>query len=175
VADRTGLENRSTRKGTQGSNPCLSAFDSRYKRSDHLRNPEFSRGFFAFMASGFACHDLHSRVQVDAKRCKKWKIEWHQYRHLGTTVGTYEMQFYWQLVGALTGRFPKQCRRNVNNTAQCTHKPCRTIPDPCAACIAAAFAGVPSGQAVHQPSCAASPGSGPSSQSHRYRSRCVPR
>ena len=48
MAYRTGLENRSTRKGTQGSNPCLSAFNSRFKSSAYLRNPEFSRGFFAF-------------------------------------------------------------------------------------------------------------------------------
>ena len=92
----SGLENRSTRKGTQGSNPCLSAFDSRSKRSVYPRNPEFSRGFFAFMAPAFACHVLHSAVQNHAARCKFQRAvrhlfrrtDRHRYRHLGTIDGT---------------------------------------------------------------------------------------
>ena len=56
------------------------------------RNPEFTRGFFAFMGLGFApCPWPCPRVPGVQKgeNCDNTrKTEWHQYGHLGTTDGT---------------------------------------------------------------------------------------
>ena len=56
------------------------------------RNPEFTRGFFAFMDLGFApCPWPCPRVPGVQKgeNCDNTrKTEWHQYGHLGTTDGT---------------------------------------------------------------------------------------
>ena len=79
-------------QGTGSSNLPLSASDSRSKRSVYPRNPEFSRGFFAFTARDSACHALHSVVQTDAVQCKFQRAVRHQYGHLGTTVGTSDGQ-----------------------------------------------------------------------------------
>gem|GEM_PF-2529866 len=57
MAYRTGLENRSTRKGTQGSNPCLSAHET-------LIFLHFCWGFQGFLRWGqhlLQCHPLPPR------------------------------------------------------------------------------------------------------------------
>jgi len=67
------------------------------KRSVYLRNPEFSRGFFAFMAPEFLQigprHVLHSAVQTHAEKCKSQRAVRHQYGHLGTTDGSSSLPF----------------------------------------------------------------------------------
>ena len=56
------------------------------------RNPEFTRGFFAFMGLGFGlCPSPCPRIPGVQKgeNCDNTrKTEWHQYGHLGTPDGT---------------------------------------------------------------------------------------